>query len=196
MYKRQALKGSIRPSAVASYKASAGSYNNNPGGWQVVQPQDRRNGLFCKDSQTQLRDITDGTTNTIAIGEVCWTAHQNARFFGGVDPDNGFSIDGMGNAGQAQRFMATTQYAMNLPVLTTPDNAPERAESFHSQHEGGVHFVLCDGSVRFISENIQHTTFLWVAANPYDRNGTPPGQNYGIYQRLSSKADGMVIGEF
>ena len=190
------LLGSIRPSAVSSYKANAGSYNNNPGGWPT-QPQDRRNGLFYKDSSIALRDLTDGTTNTLVLGEVAWIAPMNARYFGGVDPDLGYSIDGMGNAGQAQRFMATTQYAMNLPVLTTPapnGNQPERAESFSSFHEGGANFVLGDGSVRFISENIQHTTFLWDANNPYDR--TNNGAGYGIYQRLASRADGLVIGDF
>jgi prepilin-type processing-associated H-X9-DG protein len=83
---------------------------------------------------------------------------------------------------------------MNLPIITAPDNAGDRAESFSSNHEGGAQFVLCDGSVRFISENIQHTTLLWAAANPYDRASN--GAGYGIYQRLASRADGLVIGEF
>jgi len=182
--------------AVASYKGSSGSYNGNQGGYPF-QPQDRRNGLFYRDSAIQLRDITDGTSNTIAIGEVCWTQHENCRFYGSVDPAAGHATTVNSN-GQSNRFMAMTQDAMNLPVMLTDPppngNNAERADAFSSQHTGGCHFVLCDGAVRFISENIQHTNNLWAAADPYNRANN--GANYGTYQRLASRADGLVIGEF
>jgi hypothetical protein len=191
-----ATVGGQQNAAVASYKACSGSYQGNQGGW-AFNNQDRRNGLFYRDSCVRLRDITDGTTNQIAIGEVCWTQAQNGRYFGAVDFAMGYALDGTGNNPQSQRFMATTQDAMNLPVLSTPPpngNAAERNDAYSSQHEGGAQFVLADGSVRFISENIQHTTLLWDANNPYDR--TNNGVGYGTYQRLGSRADGMVLGEF
>ncbi len=190
------LIGSIRPAAVSSYKASSGSYSGNQGGWPF-NVQDRRNGLFYRDSAILLRDILDGTSNTLAIGEVCWTQAQNGRFYGAVDFATGYALAGTGNQPQSQRFMATTQDAMNLPVLTTPPpngNLAERNDAFSSQHEGGAQFVLCDGSVRFISENIQHTNNLWVAADPYNRSAN--GAGYGTYQRLASRADALVLGEF
>ena len=190
------LVGSIRPVAVSSYKGSAGSYQGNQGGWPF-NVQERRNGLFYRDSAIALREITDGTSNTLAVGEVCWAQAQNGRFYGAVDFQTGYALDGTGNNPQSQRFMATTQDAMNLPVLTTPPpngNAAERNDAFSSQHVGGAQFVLCDGSVRFISENIQHTTHLWVAADPYNRANN--GTGYGTYQRLGSRADGLVLGEF
>ncbi len=141
-----------------------------------------------------LRDVSDGTSNTIAIGESCWTQTTTGRYFGAVDQDLGYAIDGTGNNAQSQRLMATTQDPMNLPVLST--NAAARNDAFSSMHEGGAQFVLCDGSVRFISENIQHTNHLWVTApiDPYNRSNN--GAGYGIYQRIASRADGLVIGEF
>jgi len=181
--------------AVASYKGSSGSYNGNQGGWPF-NVQERRNGLFYRDSSIQLRDVSDGTSNTIAIGEVCWTQHENCRFYGSVDPAVGHAST-VNDNGQSNRFMGMTQDAMNLPVLTTPPpngNNGERADAFSSQHVGGCHFVLCDGSVRFVSENIQHTNNLWVAADPYNRSSS--GAGYGTYQRLGSRADGLVLGEF
>jgi prepilin-type processing-associated H-X9-DG protein len=47
-------------------------------------------------------------------------------------------------------------------------------QNFGSWHAGGAHFLLGDGSVRFISENVDGF----------------------VYQYLGSIADGQVIGEF
>ncbi|HQX53556.1 MAG TPA: DUF1559 domain-containing protein, partial [Planctomycetaceae bacterium] len=48
------------------------------------------------------------------------------------------------------------------------------SNTFRSKHVGGVQFVLCDGSCRFISENISIVTL----------------------QKLGDRRDGQVIGEF
>lgn len=45
---------------------------------------------------------------------------------------------------------------------------------FKSLHTGGAQFLLCDGSVRFLSQNIDHNT----------------------YQMLGDRWDGFVLGEF
>jgi len=34
--------------------------------------------------------------------------------------------------------------------------------NFVSQHEEGVHFLLCDGSVRFVGENMDYDTFRYL----------------------------------
>ena len=53
------------------------------------------------------------------------------------------------------------------PAVGSPD-------CFSSMHPGGAHFLLGDGAVRFIGENIDVTT----------------------YEHLGSKADGTVISNF
>ena len=61
-----------------------------------------------------------------------------------------------------------------------PAANPENAYS--SLHTGGANFVMCDGAVRFINQNIDFV--------PYNVNPI------GVYQRLASSNDGFPISDF
>ena len=114
--------------------------------------------------------IPDGLSNTIMAGEVFPERHCTDHGWHG-----GFSANNNWFATTAPINYRTCSNRPNrAPAPCGLDNSWSTSRGFKSDHTGGAQFVLCDGAVRFISENI----------------------DYGTYQRLGSRRDGLTIGEF
>ena len=123
-------------------------------------------------SSVTIPGIPDGTSNTLMIGEK--HIRNQTRF--GISPDDGSiyngdpSMPGTPYARQAGREWpdnaygnktAATAYTRDLPLAQQNDNVlPERR--FGSWHPGVCQFVLCDGSVRGVSNNIDILTLTWL----------------------------------
>ncbi len=151
--------GNFGDASLISGVVSRGLYFKRDAGWPAFAPW-----------SAAIRDITDGTSNTILMGEIrqsCNTDYQS----GWCDSESMW-------------------YATTAPInfVTCPDMAGytgtcpnvsgggvyNAAFGFKSKHTGGAHFLLCDGAVRFISQNIDQLT----------------------YQKVGARADGLVVGEF
>ncbi|MEM7809883.1 MAG: DUF1559 domain-containing protein [Planctomycetota bacterium] len=176
---------SARPGPVASYVA-AGDSNSVRGGNNSMQNSvcnfSLYDGLFGVHSSIRFRDITDGTSNTIMLGE---------KAYGRVMPDGT-------NTGGGQLFFASITHSNSARTyasgrLGVNANTPDVYE-WQSVHPGGAQVVLADGSVRFISENI-------------DADGGPGGGNWAkiagsdsnrnaVIDYLMARSDGRVLGEF
>ena len=101
--------------------------------------------------KTSMRDITDGTSNTLLAGEAAWNI-----------PDYLFTSGPC--AGQVRWGFTywSSPYPLATAFTTMAPFNPKKGGSavlsrFRSEHIGGVHFTLVDGSVRFVSENISQT---------------------------------------
>ena len=182
--------GTEVPLSLTNYVASANSK-------QVRQHKATRSddgttgstGMFYRDSNVSMRNLTDGSSNTIMVGERAYERggfRQNAgslfatrdRDRGGPQHQNHTSPDHYYDQGMPI-ILGMTYWSIN-PILTTSSNN-DRMPSFSSQHTGGAHFVFADGSVRFVSE------FVHNNQSTVDDS---------TIEYLASIADGKVIGDF
>lgn len=146
---------------VTNYAGCLGS-NWNWGIWSPVVSQtgrnsgnpdglDHSNGLFSRGGNSRPEisrwsSVRDGQSTTFAIGETvpAWTAHAWWYWFNGT--------------------LATC--AIPLNVLLEPEQSVgdwHNHNGFKSNHRGGAHFCLCDGSVRFVSESIDQNVYRAAA---------------------------------
>jgi len=154
-------RNSNDPRAVTNYKACLGSNwewgssapSMSSAGRNANQTNglEHCNGFLCRAGDTppqttRLGDILDGTSSTFAVGEAVpeWTWHTWWYGF---------------NA-------STATCAVRLNSWHRPETSLSdwfENYSFSSRHTGGGHFLMVDGSVRFISENISHYVYRDVA---------------------------------
>ncbi len=185
--------------ALTSYGGNGGTQSHPPSnisgngmfagsGPPINSPPTIQHGLV------RMRDVTDGTSNTLLIGERSHHDPNYDTFFTG-----GYSQNPMGGWG----YWAPSGGQLGLTDLTMSSFGPinyrlpfnfankpasissaatfdaalesiQRLCAFGSQHTGGAQFGLVDGSVRFLSENIDMT----------------------ILRSLSTRGGSEVVGEF
>ncbi|MBA4191922.1 MAG: prepilin-type cleavage/methylation domain-containing protein [Planctomycetaceae bacterium] len=129
------------------------------------------NGVLYHNSRTRLTDITDGTTNTLLVGENRNGAGPEA----GVSTLGGQSVTYAVSWASTARITSTANIPVNQSAAADPINAPSSSgwnRTFSSRHIGGANFARCDGSVQFLSNGI-------------DLNG---------YRQMGTRADGLPIG--
>jgi prepilin-type N-terminal cleavage/methylation domain-containing protein/prepilin-type processing-associated H-X9-DG protein len=105
------------------------------------------NGVIFHGSTVNLKDVTDGSSHTFMIGEISWL----------VGPQRIWAV-GSASATAPHRWNYTSKN-VKWPLNTAfrgPGSIYDNNDlSFGSLHPGGTHFALCDGSVHFISENVE-----------------------------------------
>lgn len=130
------------------------------------------NGVFQRNSKFRFADITDGLSNTLFVGERN-SGHANVSWVGAV-PGGGVpawqSSDPFGNAEGPQALVLGHCSNVHLPN----DPTVWDADIFYSLHPGGCNFVMGDGSVRFISSNVNSTAYESLAT----RAGNEPLGDY------------------
>ncbi len=160
------------------------SYQGNLG--SLTPPQlsaGKHNGNFYLDSGVRFADITDGLSQTLLFGE-----HSNSRARWSEPADCCVWVSpGLGDS------VFTTMSRINAKPdanLAWPDRPVSLGAS--SGHAGGAHLCLADGSVRFISDNIDSWQLSQADIDAIE-TGVEPSQTPRLFQWLSTRNQGEVI---
>lgn len=127
----------------------------------------------------RIRDITDGTTNTLLLAE---RTGGTKIWFKSAGAPIGFQVYGPTNGGSWSDVILGENWLRGTGANGVPgaDGGPcpincsnLRGDGYHSFHTGGTHGLLADGSVRFINENIAALTLAGLITRS---KGEVPGE--------------------
>jgi prepilin-type N-terminal cleavage/methylation domain-containing protein/prepilin-type processing-associated H-X9-DG protein len=105
-----------------------------------------RGGMFFTNSRVRVADVTDGLSNTLAVGETAWSERNN--WWGGIWA----GCARVGSFGQYQGlivWVSGVYWSIDQGNLRL--NGPD-PWAFCSPHPGGVSFVFADGHVGFLRD--------------------------------------------
>lgn len=146
---------------------------------------------------SRMADITDGTSNTIMVGEA------GGKSLNPADSNRiaGLWVGGSNALGSTNEVMRYTRDKINSGEIG----------AFQSYHPGGANFLFADGSVHFLAETISSKRIpginsgwtVWVITDDSSVQSSQgavsaaiASGDIGVYQALSMRNDGVVVGEY
>jgi prepilin-type N-terminal cleavage/methylation domain-containing protein/prepilin-type processing-associated H-X9-DG protein len=142
-----------------NYYFGVNSYFGNAGTAAWPPAAAMCNGVLFYNSSIKISDITDGTSQCLFVGER-YSYDPNVPD-GNLDQWRGW---GWTDWNSGADVLCDTQFAMNTPLaLMSSCGLDCRMTNFGSNHIGGMNFLLCDGSVQFLANNISIVTWQRAA---------------------------------
>jgi prepilin-type N-terminal cleavage/methylation domain-containing protein/prepilin-type processing-associated H-X9-DG protein len=158
-----ALNASKGLFAKSNYRGITGSQPTTAS--QTYAQDTSQNGVIYLNSCTPIAAISDGTSNTLAIGE-CSLDPSGQTYVGAIwagmrGTENGNTI-----------YISDAMWGIDAESLYCING--QAVQAFSSRHPGGTHFVFADGSVHFLRTSIDGQTLMALAG----RNDGLPIGNY------------------
>jgi prepilin-type processing-associated H-X9-DG protein len=149
------------------YMGNTGPIGTNPmTGQQYPRKTDKEGsygkvadgGIMTTETCHRMADVTDGTSNTYAFGEMSWNKHQGYR---------AWHRGRVWTGGSAAYITSKNhEWPINIGKQTNSSTYTSIKNSgpYGSEHPGGAMFAMCDGSIRFLSETINQSLYLSLAS--------------------------------
>jgi len=166
------MGGGLDEPATSNRVASASKQNCTCGTVGANFPNARflihwTNGFMHVNSQKGFRNCTDGTSNSILIGETIYQNMQINRGWGTGHRTKHASNNGPGNLTGTYRAINSGKALYNaFSDRATDQNIHNHLQNacFGSQHPGAAGFCLGDGSVRFLNETMNLAIYRTLGA--------------------------------
>ena len=161
------VDASSRPVADAATNSYAGSFGRDV---NIAKFPSDGNGVLVRNWSYSTRDITDGVSHTLLVGERA-SILTKTPWIGAIN----LGICSISPDSPSKSTKAKTAPVQVLARADTGGTAPGslfwEVDDFFSPHANGIHFLLCDGRVQFIKSDI----------------------NRSVYGSLSSRNQGEII---
>ena len=118
---------------------------NYIGVFGITEPGVDGEGLFFRNSSVRIEDVTDGTSQTLAVGE---RAHNlaPATWVGAVPNAEVFPYN-------------SSNMVLGHTGESTGPAGPTESNHFSSRHSGGVNFLFTDGHVLFLTSSVSYPVY-------------------------------------
>jgi prepilin-type N-terminal cleavage/methylation domain-containing protein/prepilin-type processing-associated H-X9-DG protein len=137
----------------SNYLFNTGAYTDYNAPWGQTSQGAR--GPFGNDGATKVQSVTDGTSNTIAIGEST-QIHTSSSYGPYWGTGTHTAVHGRTWSGSTDGFQPNYPYGTCSGSTTAQC---QYAWGFGSKHSAGTNFVMLDGSVRTIADGMDWLVF-------------------------------------